>query len=798
MATGIEIIGAVAAGIEIAKFSKSLVGLITDITKESSEIEHSLLHTKATIEGVARVFENVQKVIQVQEVTESDSLVAIVSDSGQYCAGLLKRIQDQLPELPEDAGLKKRVRAALTKKLNGKAIKEQVGFLRHYMQIAQLAVSAIESRQILRIDAKIDRMRNVLLELPAAPPYSPGSLEHIDYDRLRGTIDKLREAATTETSIYDPDIQSIFARGGEAVRVSSSDIDGLPSEIQKLLMEEPPPAPPQHDMVNDFEARGMLLKAANVDCPRPVPYEQEMEHEERRADILLRCATVRRQRRALGILNHLWDWESQQEDTSISPERLARLGSKLARLSLDSQRLGHSTEQQRADDRERASEVLNRSMEVLMASIQTLRPFPCDSMLSVGELFIHLLKENGKANYASSVKRVLPQKLGKELKGEMGPLPPDWPRRFEASRSNALEWCEPASLAKLDGTRLGKKTVGEHPDAVNLKFDVRSPDFHFDGVVEGISPLHLAVIYEEKDVVAEMLSEVEDVDVRSLDQSTPLMEAARSGNADIAQMLLDHGASVECVDAKMQRTVLHWCQTSDAQKGVSVAKLFLHGHVNSLLEQRDIDGKTALYLACETENRKMVELLVHRYQANVCVADQYGKTALHLTVDSNPKDRLEDRRRIARILLQGGADPDTSDSRDHTPSAPPRPGGRANPAHRGDETQPRRGRAGAHAERRAPPPDGRQRPQRAGLRAAQPDDLGHQPPAPPQLDLVPAQEQPRLGAERAGAADQPQRHHRRHYICTCGASDASADEQHGRCWGSHAAVDLSKLWASVA
>ncbi|KAK8091327.1 ankyrin repeat-containing domain protein [Apiospora phragmitis] len=629
MATGIEVVGAVAACIEIAKFSKSLTGLISDITKGTAEIEHTLLHFKATIEGVAAVFENVQKTIKDQEVTDSDSLVIIVSDSGQHCAGLLKRLQGQLPELSEDAGVKQKVRATLTKKINGKAIQEQVGFLRH--------------RQISRIDAKIDGMRSVLLELPAAPPYSLGSLEDYDYDRLRGTTDKFREAATRETSVCDLDLESASGRKDE-VRLSSTGLDELPSEIRKLLIEEPPPTPPQQDTVKDLEARGMLLKAASVDCLPPLTHDEEMEHEERRADLLTRCATVRLQQRALGILNRLWEWESQQEDINISPERLGRLGSKLAKLSLDSQRLGHFTEKQRAEDHDRAREVLNRSTEVLMSNIRNRQTWLC-----VGS-------QKGS-----------PSEAWKRAEGELDPLPPDWPRRFEAWNSRALAWCEPANLAGMYGRWPEKVAVVEQPDDLSsLKFNVRSPDFRFDEAAEGISPLHLAVIYEEKDIVAEMLSEVENADVGSPGPSTPLIEAARNGREDIGQLLLEHDASVECVDAKMHRTALHWAQTSERHNGVGVAKLFLNApQAESLLEKPDIDGKTALYLACEMGNRKMVELLVDKYHAQVNVADTYGKTALHATVDA--KEPLEDRLRIARILLQARAEPDTSDSRDHTP-----------------------------------------------------------------------------------------------------------------------------------
>ncbi|KAK7981333.1 ankyrin [Apiospora saccharicola] len=595
MATGIEIVGAVAACIEVIRFSKSIVSFVSDITQESSEIPNTLINFRFTIEGVGNVFENIQDAIKEQGLSESDNCVKVVSDNGRHCALLLAKLEDQLPKIPATKTTQK-VWLALKQKINEKVIQDQVGRLKLCMQITQVALWAIESRHMSRQDAKIEEIQELLSELAAAPAYSPSSSNDRDYNQIRTNIDKIREVATRESSVYNLDMDSVSDRRA-AMPVSPSGLDTLPSALRTLLETERPTTPPRNDPVDTLEGRGMFLRAANEESQRVLPREEVMKREERRADLLLKCATIRHHERALEILIRLWESESLQNDASISPKRLGQFGSKAAKILLNSQRLGHFTDQEQAVDRERASSVLNGSLDVLMKKIGTLQPYPYKTLLEVGELCIHLLKETGKATYV----------------GQTG---------------NALH--RPGSgLTRQWG---------------------------------GISPLHLAVIYEEKEILAEMLGEVEDIDVGS---STPLMEAAMNGNEDIASMLLKHDASVERVDAK-KRTALHYAQIGKGSNVATLSKSFLDAPQGRLLlEKEDVQGKTALYLACKKGNSDTVELLVNEHKARVNVVDVYDQTALHATVEAT--DRPEERLKVARILLEAKADPNKSDYGDRTP-----------------------------------------------------------------------------------------------------------------------------------
>ncbi|KAK8868963.1 ankyrin repeat-containing domain protein [Apiospora arundinis] len=660
--SGIEAIGILASVIEIARFASAVTKFISELSDDASGLRSTLGHLQNNLEGVKNVFQNLQVVIKEQDLSESDSLVLIVSSSAEHCEGIVKGLERKLPELAKGAGIGQKAKVALDKKLKGKVIEEQLEFLNQYIRITDLALSTIESRKLSKIDAKLTRLESVIQDLTTLPAYSPDNAA--DFYRLKGNIDNFRDVATKEKTQYDPDAKSVYDRR-EDTRSLLPGADQLHPVLQDLLKDARPSVQPHNDTMDALESKGMLYKAAHAELSP----DENPKVTERRADLLIKCPTVRSHQEALVILRELWDSEIDEKKDIICPERLGQVGSKLARLYLDSQSLGHFTEKERDEDLEMASDVLHRSLDVLMSHLPTLRPFPCNTVLTVGELLITFLKETGKSSVASSVQDALPKRIKTELPDDPVPNRSDWPhsewpRTFKPLMPRSLTWCGEENITALLEKWPANTAVVTRPDDLNLKFNIQSLEFRFDEAVGGISPFQLAVIYGEKDVVGEMLREVKDVNGGSQPASTPLMETALNGKDDIAQMLIDHGASIERVDGK-KRTVLHWAQTAEARHGVRMAKLFLGVEKGPIVEMKDGDGKTALYLACEAGNSEMVELLINEGKAKVNVTDPFGKTALHATVDA--KDRLGERYKIARLLLEARAEPNTSDRHKRTP-----------------------------------------------------------------------------------------------------------------------------------
>ena len=113
---------------------------------------------------------------------------------------------------------------------------------------------------------------------------------------------------------------------------------------------------------------------------------------------------------------------------------------------------------------------------------------------------------------------------------------------------------------------------------------------------------------------------VQDRDLRQ--QATPLLWAARAGNAAAGEYLLALGAEVDAADRE-GNTALHFAVSrGDAQL---CRALLQAGAAAGAADRR---GRTPLYLACAGGPFELIELLLDR-GAPIAAADQDGDTPLH-------------------------------------------------------------------------------------------------------------------------------------------------------------------------
>src|SRR5688572_3513060 len=75
-------------------------------------------------------------------------------------------------------------------------------------------------------------------------------------------------------------------------------------------------------------------------------------------------------------------------------------------------------------------------------------------------------------------------------------------------------------------------------------------------VKEGYPPLHIAVLYEQKEAIKVLVRLGADVNSRNKDQETPLWIAVNLKEPDILELLLDLGAGIDARPTGM--TVLDW------------------------------------------------------------------------------------------------------------------------------------------------------------------------------------------------------------------------------------------------
>ena len=65
-----------------------------------------------------------------------------------------------------------------------------------------------------------------------------------------------------------------------------------------------------------------------------------------------------------------------------------------------------------------------------------------------------------------------------------------------------------------------------------------------------LTPLHLAVLHGQQDIVVFLLDKGAKVNSKTSDGVTPLHEAAQTGNLEVVKVLLAHGADIHAVDSK--------------------------------------------------------------------------------------------------------------------------------------------------------------------------------------------------------------------------------------------------------
>uniref|UniRef100_A0A7C1GC84 Zinc-ribbon domain-containing protein n=1 Tax=Thermofilum adornatum TaxID=1365176 RepID=A0A7C1GC84_9CREN len=166
--------------------------------------------------------------------------------------------------------------------------------------------------------------------------------------------------------------------------------------------------------------------------------------------------------------------------------------------------------------------------------------------------------------------------------------------------------------------------------------------------------LHQAVRDEDVARVRELLKKGANVNARDIYGDTPLHNAAGRGYADVARILLEHGAYVNAKDSLYGWTPLHFA----AFEGhVDVVKLLLeHGaDVNA----RNRDGWTPLHRAADMGHVDVARILLE-HGADANAKSKNGWTPLHDAAFEGHVD-------VVKLLLEHGADPSIRDKDGNTP-----------------------------------------------------------------------------------------------------------------------------------
>jgi hypothetical protein len=115
-----------------------------------------------------------------------------------------------------------------------------------------------------------------------------------------------------------------------------------------------------------------------------------------------------------------------------------------------------------------------------------------------------------------------------------------------------------------------------------------------------------------------------NVNVKDVNEYTPLHNAATNGHIEIARLLLQNGADVNVKD-RWDRTPLHWAAEQD---NVDILHLLVENGVD--LEAQDDDGERALHYAAYSGHLLFVQELISRYHVDINARRNDGRTALRV------------------------------------------------------------------------------------------------------------------------------------------------------------------------
>ncbi|KAJ3115722.1 hypothetical protein HDU96_000134 [Phlyctochytrium bullatum] len=167
-------------------------------------------------------------------------------------------------------------------------------------------------------------------------------------------------------------------------------------------------------------------------------------------------------------------------------------------------------------------------------------------------------------------------------------------------------------------------------------------------------PLHMACIYNLQETTKALLKlSYVNINARNRQRETPLHVAAKEGNTEIIEILLDHGASAHVVD-KSGNTPLHIVAEKVAAPARAIQKLLIGGACPDFPTPM---GLTALHLICtHADDSDDLATVIRRPVWKHNKKDLMGDTPLMTLAKAK-----HDKPRIGAALIAGGAKADVKD-----------------------------------------------------------------------------------------------------------------------------------------
>ncbi|KAK8034653.1 ankyrin repeat-containing domain protein [Apiospora rasikravindrae] len=642
---------AVASVVGIADFAGKLINGVGTLVVQYQNLPEALSELEESIRALCEALLNIDETLKGRPklLPLEQSHYKTIARISQSCYRLLQTLDHELPELQACHHRGKKFIATLEKKVKDSRIQEIVSNINQRTTILQLSLTTLSLGAQAGVQQSQDRIQQQIRELTdRVRSLTNSSREHsnlIDVADVQNTESIFSEISAWKKTADDVAAAALLINDDSYSLTYRTSGETLPPYNERDE-DDYDPEPDRNNYQNqeilelqlganqnyvrhfvqseiyfkaaEFQKRGIVLRK-RLDGDGVQTTQELGDMQEELADILLRCGALETDQEARETLKALLGEEVSRSEEQKDEDRRCRLYHKLGEVYL------------RRENAKQASLMLQRAFDGRRAMV------PMHSELkNTAEVLVKALRLDQAYDEALGIQQWVQQQQLYQTA-----TPPVTPPADGSDLTKVYHWC------------------------TDNQMDIDAASFALDAIDgnTGTTPLHRAVEKEELEVVRSMLLHVANINVRDqLSDSTPLLVAATTRSRRMVQLLLEEGADVEVTD-NSRMTALHRAQSKSG--GVQVAELLLEARPE-VLDEVDSYGKTALYLACERGNEKMVQFLLESgAKPNIQGPGQCTPLMVAVEVVAKSAQKMQ-KLNIVQLLISYGAVPRMRDNMGRT------------------------------------------------------------------------------------------------------------------------------------
>ncbi|XP_051157877.1 uncharacterized protein LOC127279521 [Leptopilina boulardi] len=185
----------------------------------------------------------------------------------------------------------------------------------------------------------------------------------------------------------------------------------------------------------------------------------------------------------------------------------------------------------------------------------------------------------------------------------------------------------------------------DNPDNPKNSINCKKSEHSDFSEEQTVTPLHIAVLLENKKIVEILLSKGVAVNIANNEGYTPLHFAVMKNSIDIAQLLLDNGADID-IQNDINRKPFYYSQDLCMASLYSLHKIKIYLNNGGNIEDKDDNCYTLLHQAIKYNLKDVVLFLLDK-ESNINAVSKLGETPLHLAAKERNKE-------ITLLLLEKG------------------------------------------------------------------------------------------------------------------------------------------------